>query len=161
MRYLETHLIEKLKEKIYTSFEDLNADIKKIVAVLNARPFQNQAFSRQEMFIKYDKPCMKPLPGGEYTTCDYKAVLKVPNNYHIDYDGSKVDAKKAVEAFVDTVSNELKEGGKVALLGFGSFSVSEKAARKGVNPKTKETIEIAARKAVKFKAGAELNELIK
>ena len=62
---------------------------------------------------------------------------------------SKVDAKKAVEAFVDTVSNELKEGGKVALLGFGSFSVSEKAAR------------IAARKAVKFKAGAELNELIK
>ena len=56
MRYLETHLIEKLKEKIYTSFEDLNADIKKIVAVLNARPFQNQAFSRQEMFIKYDKP---------------------------------------------------------------------------------------------------------
>ena len=71
---------------------------------------------------------------------------------------SKVDAKKAVEAFVDTVSNELKE---VALLGFGSFSVSEKAARKGVNPKTKETIEIAARKAVKFKAGAELNELIK
>lgn len=87
VRYLETHLIEKLKEKIYTSFEDLNADIKKIVAVLNARPFQNQAFSRQEMFIKYDKPCMKPLPGGEYTTCDYKAVLKVPNNYHIDYDG--------------------------------------------------------------------------
>ena len=83
VRYLETHPIEKLKEKIYTSFEDLNADIKKIVAVLNARPFQNQAFSRQEMFIKYDKPCMKPLPGGEYTTCDYKAVLKVPNNYHM------------------------------------------------------------------------------
>lgn len=83
VRYFETHLIEKLKEKIYTSFEDLNADIKKIVAVLNARPFQNQAFSRQEMFIKYDKLCMKPLPGGEYTTCDYKAVLKVPNNYHM------------------------------------------------------------------------------
>ena len=56
VRYLETHLIEKLKEKIYTSFEDLNADIKKIVAVLNARHFQNQAFSRQEMIIKYDKP---------------------------------------------------------------------------------------------------------
>ena len=68
---------------------------------------------------------------------------------------------KGSRSFVDTVSNELKEGGKVALLGFGSFSVSEKAARKGVNPKTKETIEIAARKAVKFKAGAELNELIK
>ena len=74
---------------------------------------------------------------------------------------SKIDAKKAVEAFVETVSNELKEGGKVALLGFGSFSVAEKSARKGVNPKTKQPIEIPARKTVKFKAGAELTELIK
>lgn len=74
---------------------------------------------------------------------------------------SKVDAKKAVEAFVETVSSELKEGGKVALLGFGSFSVAEKVARKGVNPKTKQPIEIPARKSVKFKAGAELTEIIK
>ena len=74
---------------------------------------------------------------------------------------SKVDAKKAVEAFVETVSSELKEGGKVALLGFGSFSVAEKAARKGVNPKNKQTIESPARKSVKFKAGAELTEIIK
>lgn len=74
---------------------------------------------------------------------------------------SKVDAKKAVEASVETVSSELKEGGKVALLGFGSFSVAEKSARKGVNPKTKQPIEIPARKSVKFKAGAELTEIIK
>ena len=74
---------------------------------------------------------------------------------------SKVDAKKAVEAFVETVSSELKEGGKVALLGFGSFSVAEKSARKGVNPKTKQPIEIPARKSVKIKAGAELTEIIK
>ena len=74
---------------------------------------------------------------------------------------SKVDAKKAVEAFVETVSSELKEGGKVAFLGFGSFSVAEKSARKGVNPKTKQPIEIPARKSVKFKAGAELTEIIK
>ena len=74
---------------------------------------------------------------------------------------SKVDAKKAVEAFVETVSSELKAGGKVALLGFGSFSVAEKSARKGVNPKTKQPIEIPARKSVKFKAGAELTEIIK
>lgn len=74
---------------------------------------------------------------------------------------SKVDAKKAVEAFVETVSSELKEGGQVALLGFGSFSVAEKSARKGVNPKTKQPIEIPARKSVKFKAGAELTEIIK
>ena len=74
---------------------------------------------------------------------------------------SKTDAKKAVEAFVETVSNELKEGGKVALLGFGSFSVAEKSARKGINPKTKQPIEIPSRKSVKFKAGAELTEIIK
>ncbi len=74
---------------------------------------------------------------------------------------SKADAKKAVEAFVDTVSGELKTGGKVALLGFGSFSVTEKVARKGVNPKTKQPIDIPARKAVKFKAGAELADLVK
>ena len=74
---------------------------------------------------------------------------------------SKADAKKAVEAFVETISGELKEGGKVALLGFGSFSVAEKSARKGVNPKTKQPIEIPARKSVKFKAGAELSEIIK
>ncbi|MDH6343789.1 DNA-binding protein HU-beta [Parabacteroides sp. PFB2-12] len=74
---------------------------------------------------------------------------------------SKVDAKKAVEAFVETVSNELKAGGKVALLGFGSFSVAEKAARKGVNPKTKQPIDIPARKTVKFKAGSELSDIVK
>ena len=74
---------------------------------------------------------------------------------------SKVDALKAVEAFVETVASELKEGVIVALLGFGSFSVAEKSARKGVNPKTKQPIEIPARKSVKFKAGAELTEIIK
>lgn len=74
---------------------------------------------------------------------------------------SKVDSKKAVEAFIQTISNEMKDGGKIALLGFGSFSTSEKAARKGVNPKTKEIIDIPARKVVKFKAGAELTNKIK
>ena len=74
---------------------------------------------------------------------------------------SKADAKKAVDAFIETVSSELKAGGKVALLGFGSFSISEKAARKGINPQTKQTIEIAARKSVKFKAGAELLRQVK
>lgn len=74
---------------------------------------------------------------------------------------SKVDAKKAVDAFVETVSEELESGGKVALLGFGSFSITEKSARKGVNPKTKEPIDIPARKSVKFKAGSELADAVK
>ena len=74
---------------------------------------------------------------------------------------SKVDSKKAVEAFIQTISNEMKEVWKISLLGFGSFSTTEKAARKGVNPKTKEVIDIPARKVVKFKAGAELTDKIK
>ena len=74
---------------------------------------------------------------------------------------SKVDSKKAVEAFIQTISNEMKEGGKVALLGFGSFSTAEKAARKGVNPKTREVIDIPARQGVILKAGAELTDKIK
>lgn len=73
---------------------------------------------------------------------------------------SKTDAKKAVDAFIETVSDEMKAGGKVSLLGFGSFSISERGERKGVNPATKQTITIPARKAIKFKAGAELNDKV-
>ena len=69
---------------------------------------------------------------------------------------TKVDAKKAVDAVLEAVKNELKIGGKVALVGFGTFSVSEKAARKGLNPRTKQEIVIPAKKVAKFKPGAEL-----
>ena len=74
---------------------------------------------------------------------------------------SKVDAKRAVEAFIQTVEEALIEGDKVALLGFGSFSVADKAARMGVNPKTKESISIPARKVIKFKPGATLSKVVK
>lgn len=70
---------------------------------------------------------------------------------------SKVDAKKALEAFVETVSDELKRGEKIALVGFGTFSVVEKAERTGMNPSTKQPITIAAKKVAKFKPGAELS----
>ncbi|MDR1723588.1 MAG: HU family DNA-binding protein [Tannerella sp.] len=76
-------------------------------------------------------------------------------------DLTKVDAKKAVEAFIKTVESAVKKGEKVALLGFGSFSVVKKAARKGVNPKTKAAIKIPARKVVKFKPGAKLAKVVK
>ncbi len=69
---------------------------------------------------------------------------------------SKADAKKSVEAFVATVEDTLKAGDKLALVGFGSFSISERSARTGINPQTKATIQIPAKKVVKFKAGAEL-----
>jgi DNA-binding protein HU-beta len=72
---------------------------------------------------------------------------------------TKVDAKKTVDAFIKTVEGAVAKGEKVSLLGFGSFSVVEKAARKGVNPKTKKPINIAARKVVKFKPGVGLAKI--
>ncbi len=74
---------------------------------------------------------------------------------------SKVQAKAALDATVNTISEQLAKGDKVAIIGFGTFGVAEKTARKGINPRTKEVIEIPARKSVKFKAGAELNDVVK
>lgn len=71
---------------------------------------------------------------------------------------TKVAAKAALEAFVSTTGEALKSGDKIALVGFGTFSVVEKPARTGRNPRTGATLEIAAKKAIKFKAGAELSE---
>lgn len=71
---------------------------------------------------------------------------------------TKADSKKALEAFVATVGESLNAGDKVALVGFGTFSVSERSERIGRNPQTGKTITIPAKKVVKFKAGAELAE---
>ncbi|MBO5135138.1 MAG: HU family DNA-binding protein [Bacteroidaceae bacterium] len=73
---------------------------------------------------------------------------------------SKVDAKKALDATLGAITNAMKEGEKVALLGFGTFAVNERPARQGVNPATKQKIQIAAKKVVKFKAGAELAAVV-
>ena len=72
---------------------------------------------------------------------------------------SKVDSKKALDATLDAIADELKSGGKVVLVGFVTFSVAERSARKGINPRTKETIDIPAKKVVKFKPGSELSSL--
>lgn len=71
------------------------------------------------------------------------------------------DAEKALNAFTETVTEALKNGGKVALVGFGTFEVSERAARTGRNPQTGEPVEIAASKLPKFKAGKALKDAIK
>ena len=73
---------------------------------------------------------------------------------------SKKDSEKALKAFVDVVAEQLKAGDKVQLVGFGTFEVSERAAREGRNPQTGETITIAACKAPKFKAGKALKDAI-
>jgi len=74
---------------------------------------------------------------------------------------SKKDAEAAVKAFIDVVAEELKAGEKVQLVGFGTFEVSERSARQGRNPQTGETIEIAASRTPKFKAGKALKDLVK
>ena len=73
---------------------------------------------------------------------------------------SKVDSKKALEATIAAIKDALVAGDKVALVGFGTFSVSERPAREGINPATKEKISIAAKKVAKFKPGAELADAI-
>ena len=73
---------------------------------------------------------------------------------------SKKDAEKAIKAFTDAVSEELVKGGKIQLVGFGTFEVAERAAREGRNPQSGEVMKIAASKAPKFKAGKALKDLV-
>ena len=73
---------------------------------------------------------------------------------------TKADAKKALEATTAAIKDALVAGDKVALIGFGTFSVNERPAREGINPATKQRIPIAATKVAKFKAGADLDEAL-
>ena len=73
---------------------------------------------------------------------------------------SKAAAGKALDAMMKSITGELMTGGRVSLVGFGSFSVSQRAARDGRNPQTGATIKIPARKVIKFKAGSELKEAV-
>ena len=74
---------------------------------------------------------------------------------------SKADSKKALDAFTATLADALKKGDRISLIGFVSFSVSKRAARKGRNPRTGKEIKIAAKKVIKFKAGAGLTKHVK
>ena len=73
---------------------------------------------------------------------------------------SKADSKKALDATVNALKEALIAGDKIQLVGFGTFSVNERPAREGINPATKEKIQIAAKKVAKFKAGAELTDAL-
>ena len=74
---------------------------------------------------------------------------------------TKVAAKAALESFIANVTDTLKKkDGKISLVGFGTFSVAERAARQGINPATKKPIKIAAKKVAKFKAGSELADAV-
>jgi DNA-binding protein HU-beta len=73
---------------------------------------------------------------------------------------TKADAKKALDAFIDTTTKTLKKGDRLSLVGFGSFSISKRSARTGRNPQTGKEIQIPAKNVVKFKAGAELADSV-
>lgn len=74
---------------------------------------------------------------------------------------SKAEAKRALDAFITSTTKALKKGDRVALVGFGSFSVTKRSARKGRNPQTGKVINIPAKKVVRFKAGADLTGKVK
>lgn len=73
---------------------------------------------------------------------------------------SKKDSEKALKAFIDVITEELKKGEKIQLVGFGTFEVAERSAREGRNPLTGETMQIKASKAPKFKAGKALKDAV-
>jgi len=75
--------------------------------------------------------------------------------------GTKKQGQDAVETLLETIVSTLSKGEDVAITGFGTFSVTKRAARQGINPKTMEKIQIAARKAPKFKAGKGLKEAVR
>ena len=83
-------------------------------------------------------------------------VAAIPETAEI----SKKDSEKALKAFIDVVTEQMKKGDKVQLVGFGTFEVSERAAREGRNPQTGKTMKIAACKAPKFKAGKALKDAL-
>lgn len=73
---------------------------------------------------------------------------------------TKADATRALDATMDSIKEALKKGEKVSLVGFGTFATSKRAAREGRNPRTGETVKIAARTAVTFKAGSKLKDAV-
>ncbi len=89
-----------------------------------------------------------------------KAELVIEVQKQLGKDASKAQAERAVDAFIDAVKKGVKKDKAVQLIGFGTFSVTKRAARTGVNPKTGEKIKIAASKTVKFKPGAGLKAVV-
>ena len=90
VKFLETHLLERLKHKVFTSMEDINRETQQIIAAINQDSFRKSGDIRKTRsfaFETFDKPQMRPLPGRNFTVCDYRFFLRVPDNYHLEYDG--------------------------------------------------------------------------
>lgn len=86
VQIVETWLVEKLKEHVYTTFQAANSLCKEVVAEINDKAIQGCQYTRKEMFEMYDKPQMKPICDGYFSPCDYVSFSRVPENYHLKYD---------------------------------------------------------------------------
>lgn len=86
VQFLETHLLEDLKEKVFYNIEDINREVKEKIAEINSRIFKTAPYSRMDAFLRYDKPQMRPMAGGSFSLCEYKYFNRIPNNYHLLFD---------------------------------------------------------------------------
>lgn len=80
VQWLETHLLEELKERIFCSVEELNREVRRIVNEQNSRKKTGKSYSRQEAFVSFGKPKMQPLSNGSFSPCKYRHFGKVPSN---------------------------------------------------------------------------------
>ena len=90
VRFLETHLLERLKRRVFTSMEAINQETQQIIAAINQDSFRKSGDirkTRSYAFETFDKPQMRPLPDRNFTVCDYRYFPRVPDNYHLEYDG--------------------------------------------------------------------------
>lgn len=86
VQFLETHLLEDLKERVYYSIEDINRDVQAKIVEINNWKFKATPYSKMEAYLRYDKPQMRPLAGGSFSLCEYKYFARIPNNYHLLFD---------------------------------------------------------------------------
>ena len=132
---------------------------------LNASDIDEKSFASELYLPNVPDPDLIIRTSGEFRVSNFLLWQCAYSEFYItpicwpEFDEGELE--KALAAFVDSVSAELKEGGKVQLIGFGTFETRERAARTGINPQTKQTIKIAASKSPVFKAGAALKAAIK
>lgn len=120
--WLETWLLEWLKGKLYYSFDSLNHDIKERVVELSKRKFKHRDGSRESVFLALDKPCLRPLPKDRFESFITKTVTRVPNNYHIEYEGfyysvpySFYTQQAVMHIFAKKIEIFTKDGERIAI----------------------------------------------
>lgn len=120
--WLETWLLEWLKQKIYFSFDALNHDIRERIRELAKKDFKHREGSRESVFLALDKPCLRPLPKEPFESFITKQVTRIPNNYHLEYKGfyysvpyCYYDQPAVIHAFAKKIEIFTKDGERIAI----------------------------------------------